>query len=54
MNAAEVIIFGAKGGGSPITAPRREHSRKPDEAYELIERMYCREVGTLINKRRDQ
>ena len=22
------------------TAPRREHSRKPDEAYELIEQMY--------------
>jgi N6-adenosine-specific RNA methylase IME4 len=25
---------------SVITAPRREHSRKPDEAYEMIERMY--------------
>jgi N6-adenosine-specific RNA methylase IME4 len=25
---------------SVITAPRREHSRKPDEAYEVIERMY--------------
>jgi len=25
---------------SVITAPRREHSRKPDEAYKLIERMY--------------
>src|SRR5262249_33451874 len=25
---------------SVITAPRPEHSRKPDEAYELIERMY--------------
>jgi N6-adenosine-specific RNA methylase IME4 len=25
---------------SVITAPRREHSRKPDEAYELIEQMY--------------
>jgi len=25
---------------SVISAPRREHSRKPDEAYELIERMY--------------
>jgi N6-adenosine-specific RNA methylase IME4/ParB-like chromosome segregation protein Spo0J len=25
---------------SVITASRREHSRKPDEAYELIERMY--------------
>jgi N6-adenosine-specific RNA methylase IME4 len=25
---------------SVIQSPRREHSRKPDEAYELIERMY--------------
>jgi N6-adenosine-specific RNA methylase IME4 len=25
---------------SVLTAPRREHSRKPDEAYALIERMY--------------
>ena len=25
---------------SVISAPRREHSQKPDEAYELIERMY--------------
>ena len=25
---------------SVIHAPTREHSRKPDEAYELIERMY--------------
>ena len=25
---------------SVIISPRREHSRKPDEAYELIERMY--------------
>jgi N6-adenosine-specific RNA methylase IME4 len=25
---------------SVIQAPRREHSRKPDEAYEVIERMY--------------
>src|SRR5215471_15852471 len=25
---------------SVISAPRREHSRKPDEAYETIERMY--------------
>jgi N6-adenosine-specific RNA methylase IME4 len=25
---------------SVINAPRREHSRKPDEAYELIERIY--------------
>jgi N6-adenosine-specific RNA methylase IME4 len=25
---------------SVVSAPRREHSRKPDEAYEMIERMY--------------
>jgi N6-adenosine-specific RNA methylase IME4 len=25
---------------SIVSAPRREHSRKPDEAYELMERMY--------------
>jgi N6-adenosine-specific RNA methylase IME4 len=25
---------------SVIEAPRREHSRKPDEVYQLIERMY--------------
>jgi len=25
---------------SVIEAPRREHSRKPDEVYDLIERMY--------------
>jgi len=25
---------------SVISAPRRQHSRKPDEAYEIIERMY--------------
>jgi N6-adenosine-specific RNA methylase IME4 len=23
-----------------INAPRREHSRKPDEAYEMVEAMY--------------
>jgi N6-adenosine-specific RNA methylase IME4 len=26
--------------GSIIEAPRREHSRKPDQVYEMIERMY--------------
>jgi len=30
----------ARRPASVISAPRREHSRKPDEAYELIERMY--------------
>ena len=32
-----------KGGDRPssvINAPRREHSRKPDESYDLIEAMY--------------
>jgi N6-adenosine-specific RNA methylase IME4 len=30
---------GSAGGIALIEAPRREHSRKPDEAYEHIERM---------------
>jgi len=30
----------AKRPSSVIEAPRREHSRKPDEAYALIEQMY--------------
>jgi N6-adenosine-specific RNA methylase IME4 len=30
----------APGPSSIIEAPRREHSRKPDEAYEMIKRMY--------------
>ena len=30
----------AGSGIREIVVPRREHSRKPDEAYELIERMY--------------
>jgi N6-adenosine-specific RNA methylase IME4/ParB-like chromosome segregation protein Spo0J len=32
--------LGANRPPSVINAPRREHSRKPDEVYELIERMY--------------
>jgi N6-adenosine-specific RNA methylase IME4 len=46
----ELLLIGKRGLGivpdpstlssSVITAPRREHSRKPDEAYGLIERMY--------------
>jgi len=46
----EVLLIGRRGnirppleGGRPrsvIRAPRREHSRKPDEAYEVIERMF--------------
>jgi N6-adenosine-specific RNA methylase IME4 len=49
-NRHELLIIATKGdipapppGNRPdsvIDAPRREHSRKPDEAYELIERMY--------------
>jgi N6-adenosine-specific RNA methylase IME4/ParB-like chromosome segregation protein Spo0J len=46
----ELLLIGSRGNmphpapsarpDSVIEAPRREHSRKPDEAYELIERMY--------------
>jgi N6-adenosine-specific RNA methylase IME4 len=49
-NQHELLLIGACGnmrspaeGARPpsiIVAPKREHSRKPDEAYELIERMY--------------
>jgi N6-adenosine-specific RNA methylase IME4 len=49
-NQHELLLIGARGNmrspaeearpPSVIYAPRREHSRKPDEAYELIERMY--------------
>jgi N6-adenosine-specific RNA methylase IME4 len=49
-NQHELLLIGARGnmrspaeGTRPpsiIQAPRREHSRKPDEAYEIIERMY--------------
>jgi N6-adenosine-specific RNA methylase IME4 len=49
-NQHEILLIGARGGmrsppegvrpSSVLHAPRREHSRKPDEAYELIERMY--------------
>jgi len=50
LNQHELLMIGACGdmrsppeGARPpsvIHAPRREHSRKPDEAYEMIERMY--------------
>lgn len=46
----ELVLIGTKGEMPPpeterkpdsvITAPRREHSRKPDELYGIIERMY--------------
>jgi N6-adenosine-specific RNA methylase IME4 len=49
-NQHELLIIATKGNmpaplpanrpASVISAPRREHSRKPDEAYEIIERMY--------------
>jgi hypothetical protein len=49
-NRHEILIIAVRGNmpapppasrpDSVITAPRREHSRKPDEAYEIIEQMY--------------
>jgi N6-adenosine-specific RNA methylase IME4 len=49
-NQHELLLIGRRGEFptpepanrpcSVIEAPRREHSRKPDEAYEMIERMY--------------
>jgi N6-adenosine-specific RNA methylase IME4 len=49
-NQHELLLIATRGNpptplpesrpSSVITAARREHSRKPDEAYELIERMY--------------
>jgi N6-adenosine-specific RNA methylase IME4 len=46
----ELLLLGKRGNAivpdprclssSMISSARREHSRKPDEAYELIERMY--------------
>jgi N6-adenosine-specific RNA methylase IME4/ParB-like chromosome segregation protein Spo0J len=49
-NQHELLLIGRRGNpptprpsdrpSSVISAPRREHSRKPDEAYEIIERMY--------------
>jgi N6-adenosine-specific RNA methylase IME4/ParB-like chromosome segregation protein Spo0J len=49
-NRHELLLIASRGNmphpapsarpDSVIEAPRREHSRKPDEAYELIERMY--------------
>jgi N6-adenosine-specific RNA methylase IME4 len=52
-NRHELLLIGSRGGmphpapsarpDSVIEAPRREHSRKPDEAYELIEGMYPHE-----------
>jgi N6-adenosine-specific RNA methylase IME4 len=49
-NQHEILLVGRRGDmptplpanrpPSVIHAPRREHSRKPDEAHELIERMY--------------
>jgi N6-adenosine-specific RNA methylase IME4 len=49
-NRHELLLIATRGNfpcpqpanrpSSVIEAPRREHSRKPDEAYEMIERMY--------------
>ncbi len=52
-SAAELLLLGTRGKPRPqsrrernlIVAPRRQHSRKPDEAYSTIERLcagpYC-------------
>jgi N6-adenosine-specific RNA methylase IME4 len=48
--SAEFLLFGAIGRPKVVSrsernlivAPVREHSRKPDEAYELLERMFPR------------
>src|SRR6516165_11112704 len=49
-NQHEHLLIGRRGdfptpkpadrASSVISAPRREHSRKPDDAYEIIERAY--------------
>jgi N6-adenosine-specific RNA methylase IME4 len=49
-NQHEILLIAARGNmrsppeglrpPSVITAPRRQHSQKPDDAYELIERAY--------------
>jgi N6-adenosine-specific RNA methylase IME4 len=47
-SAAEFFLMGTRGKSKKpvshernlIEAPRREHSRKPDEAYEMLERMF--------------
>lgn len=47
-NAAEFFLIGTRGRPRPesrrernlIVAPIREHSRKPDQAYEMLERMF--------------
>ena len=58
----ELLLIGKRGNirapepsnrpGSVITAPRQEHSRKPDEFYELIERMYPDEAKVELFARR--
>lgn len=41
--------------GSVITAPIQEHSRKPDEAYEIIERLYpgCNRIELFARRSRE-
>ena len=49
-DAAEFVVFGAIGRPrivsrserNLIIAPVREHSRKPDESFEMLERMFPR------------
>jgi len=58
----ELLLIGKRGNirapepsnrpGSVVAAPRQEHSRKPDEFYELIERMYPGEAKCELFARR--
>jgi N6-adenosine-specific RNA methylase IME4 len=55
------LLLGTKGavpaptqgtqGSSVINAPRREHSRKPDEAYDLIEKFFPSLPKIELNQR---
>jgi N6-adenosine-specific RNA methylase IME4 len=63
-NQHEILLIAARGNmraplesdrpPSVIHAPRREHSRKPDEAYEAIERMYRDLPKTELFARRER
>jgi N6-adenosine-specific RNA methylase IME4 len=61
LNQHELLLLGTKGavpaptqgtqGSSVINAPRREHSRKPDEAYDLIEKFFPSLPKIELNQR---
>jgi len=61
---AELLLIGRRGKFGPpgegcrpdsvIEAPRREHSRKPDEVYDLIERMFPRASKVELFARNDR